>query len=79
MAAPDSLTAPVTGVTHYTIYVQEFTDQIHQNPAWKTKAWGYHPAVPLGGGTPAQKHLGGIIVAKKGTPIQITFQQWPSD
>jgi spore coat protein A, manganese oxidase len=34
---------------------------------------GYHSRFNLGG-TPPQRHLGGIIVAQKGTPIQITFQ-----
>jgi spore coat protein A, manganese oxidase len=38
-----------------------------------TTFWGYHPALPLGGGMQLQKHLGGIIVAQKGVPIQITF------
>ncbi|HEY6912621.1 MAG TPA: multicopper oxidase domain-containing protein, partial [Myxococcales bacterium] len=35
--------------------------------------WGYNPAVALGGGVQPQKHLGGIFVAQKGVPIQITF------
>ncbi len=39
-----------------------------------TTLWGYDPAIPLGGGTQPQKHLGGIIVGQKGQPIQINFQ-----
>ncbi|MGZ3636562.1 MAG: multicopper oxidase family protein, partial [Ktedonobacterales bacterium] len=33
--------------------------------------WGYQPAVALGG-TPPQRPLGGIIVAQRGVPIQLT-------
>jgi spore coat protein A len=73
VAAPDPFAAPVTGVLHYTINIDQFADQI--TPAsvgiGATSLWGYYPAVPLFPGAP--KHLGGIIVAKKGTPIQITF------
>src|SRR5512141_1818177 len=47
--APDACAAPVTGVTHFTVNVGQFTDQIHPtlNP---TTLWGYNPAVALGGG-----------------------------
>ena len=72
VAAPDSFAAPVTGVTHYSITVAQFTDQLHPQLG-PTTLWGYNPIVPLGGGTQPQKHLGGIFVAQKGTPIQITF------
>ncbi len=74
VAAPDLTPAPVTGVTHYTIGISQFTDQIvpassHLGP---TTLWGYQPARKLTGS--AQKHLGGIIVGQKGHPIQITFR-----
>ena len=72
VAAPDGTLAPVTGAKHYTINIQEFTDSI--GGGGTTLLWGYNPTVALGGGPQAQKHLGGIIVADKGTPIQITFQ-----
>jgi spore coat protein A len=75
VAVPDAFPAPVTGVTHYTIDVNQFTDRVHPNlPA--TTFWGYNPAVALGGsgGALPQKHLGGIIVGKKGVPIQLTFR-----
>jgi len=45
-----------------------------------TTLWGYHPRVPLTGvvdpatGKAKQAHLGGFIVAQKGVPVQITFQ-----
>ena len=72
VAAPDLTPAPITGVTHYTIGINEFTDTI--NPALGgTRLWGYDPAVKLGGGVQPQSHLGGIIVAQRNVPIQITF------
>jgi len=74
VAAPDAFAAPVTGVTHYTINIQQFTDELH--PTFgpnSTTLRGFHPAnILVGSATP--KHLGGIIVAQKGVPIQITFQ-----
>ncbi len=73
VAAPDAFAAPVTGVTHYTIDTRQFTDQVHPNLP-RTTFWGYNPVVPLGGGVQPQKHLGGIIVGKKGVPIQLTFR-----
>ncbi len=76
VAAPDAFAAPITGVTHYTFNVNQFSDQIHPKLG-ATALWGYHPANPLGGlvnGLPQpQKHLGGIIVAQKNVPIQLTF------
>jgi spore coat protein A len=72
VAAPDTFLAPVTGATHYSLTIAQFTDQIHPDLG-PTTFWGYHPAVPLGGGIQPQRHLGGIIVAQRGTPIQLTF------
>lgn len=56
------------GVTHYTINIGQFTDQLHPTLG-STTLWGYNPA---SNATP--RHLGGIIVANKGTPVQITFR-----
>ena len=70
VAAPDPFPAPVTKVTHYTININQFQDQITPNLG-PTTFWGYYPANPLFPG--AQKHLGGIIIGHKGVPIQITF------
>lgn len=72
VAAPDAFPAPVTGVTHFSFSIGQFTDQLHPDLG-PTTLWGYNPAVALGGGTQPQKHLGGIIVAQRGTPIQLTF------
>ncbi|MGO9690206.1 MAG: multicopper oxidase family protein [Syntrophobacteraceae bacterium] len=73
VAAPDPFPAPVTRVTHYTINIRQFQDQIVPTSTGlgPTTLWGYYPAVPLFPGP--QKQLGGIIVGKKGVPIQITF------
>jgi FtsP/CotA-like multicopper oxidase with cupredoxin domain len=70
VAASDG--AAITGAVHYSLNITEFTDQLHPvlNP---TTLWGYNPTVALGGGIQPQRHLGGIIVAKKGTPVQLTF------
>ena len=75
VALPDSFKAPVTGVTHYSIGIQQFQDQIVPVTAnlGETTLWGYVPAVGLGGNT-TPTHLGGIIIAKRGNPIQITFR-----
>jgi len=73
VAAPDTALAPVTGVTHYTIAINQFSDQIHPTLG-PTTCWGYHPALPLGNPSQPQTHLGGIIVAQRGVPIQITFR-----
>jgi spore coat protein A len=72
VAAPDAFSAPVTGVTHYTLSIGQFQDTLHPNLG-PTTLWGYNPAVPFGGGVQPQKHLGGIIATQRGTPIQITF------
>ncbi len=74
VALPNAAPAPVTGVTHYLIRAVQFQDQIIPDGFGfgPTTLWGYSPAVGLGGNvTPT--HLGGIMVAQKGRPIQITF------
>jgi spore coat protein A len=71
VAAPDAFKAPVTGATHYSLTIRQFKDQLHPSLG-STTLWGYNPAVALGGGVQDQKHLGGIIVAQSGTPIQLT-------
>ena len=67
VATADLTPAPITGVTHYSLTIGQFTDQLHPNLG-PTTLWGYNPA-----GTQDQRHLGGIIVAQRGKPIQITF------
>ena len=66
------------GVTaqHYTIDVNQYQDKLHPELG-PTTLRGYHSRVNLttpGGSQPPQRHLGGIIVAQRGTPVQITFQ-----
>jgi spore coat protein A len=57
---------------HYTIDINQYTDTLHPDLG-PTILRGYHSRANLGG-TPPQRHLGGIIVAQKGKPVQITFQ-----
>jgi spore coat protein A len=73
VAAPDVVQPGWTNGLHYTLDVQQFQDQILPSSfGFPTTLWGYNPANPLGGGSQPQKHLGGIIVGKKGQAIQIT-------
>jgi spore coat protein A, manganese oxidase len=72
VVASDAFPAPVTGVTHFSLKIAQFTDQLHPHLG-PTTLWGYNPVVPLGGGTQPQKHLGGIFVVQRDTPIQVTF------
>lgn len=51
---------------HYSLDIGQFEDQLHPDLPNPTRLWGYNPV----GAT--QKHLGGIIVARKGAPVQIT-------
>lgn len=73
VAAPDAFPAPVTGALHYTIDINQYQDTLHPSLG-PTTLWGYNPAAALGGGVQPQRHLGGIIVAQKGTPVQLTFR-----
>jgi len=72
VAAPDAFTAPVTGVTHYTMNINQFSDFGVCPTLGSTTLRGYDPAVKLTG--TIQAHLGGIIVGQKGVPIQLTFR-----
>jgi len=61
-------------VDHYTIDINQYFDQLHPSLG-PTKLWGYNPRNALGvAGVPTQKHLGGIIVAQRNKPVQITFR-----
>jgi spore coat protein A len=71
VALPDG-SAPVTGALHYSFNIGQFSDRLH--PALgPTTLWGYSPSVALGGAAYPTAHLGGIIVAQRGVPIQLTF------
>jgi len=71
VAASDGVSA-VTGAAHYSFNIAEFTDRLHPSFG-PTTLWGFNPSLALGGGVQPQKHLGGIIVATKGTPVQLTI------
>ena len=58
---------------HYTVDINQYTDTLHPDLG-PTTLRGYNPAVALGGGNQPQKHLGGIVVAQSGAPIQLTFR-----
>jgi spore coat protein A len=72
VVAPDAFRAPVTRVTHYSLSIRQFKDQLHPDLG-PTTLWGYNPVVPLGGGMQPARHLGGIFVVPRGKPIQVTF------
>jgi spore coat protein A len=57
------------GVTHYTIGIRQFTDQLHPDLPNPTRLWGFGQ-----GAAENFRHLGGIIAVKRGTPVQITFR-----
>lgn len=70
VALPDG-TAGIAGATHYSLKIGEYTDQLH--PALgPTTLWGYSPSAALGEGAYPTRHLGGIIVAQRGQPVQLT-------
>ena len=62
----------VGGALHYGIDIAQYTDTLHPDLGSATTLRGYRPRNTLGGPV-AQRHLGGIIVANKGQPIQVTF------
>lgn len=69
---PGSLTV----ADHYTIDINEFQDRLHPSLP-PTTLWGYNPTLALGvapGAIVTQSHLGGIIIAERNKPIQITFR-----
>jgi spore coat protein A len=72
VAMPDAAAAPVTGALHYSLNIGQFQDLLHPNLGLTT-LWGYSPALGLAEGAYPTRHLGGIIVAQKGVPIQLTF------
>ncbi len=74
MAKADPTPAPVTGVLHYTINIEQFQDDgvLPAGVLGPTTLRGFNPTRLLAGQN--QRHLGGILVAHKGQPIQITFK-----
>ena len=79
-ASDGTRTWGTTVAQHYTIGISQFNDVLHSDfvtpgkPAFisgfaGTKLWGYGQ-----GASNTYKHLGGIIVAQRNVPVQITFQ-----
>ena len=75
VAQPDAIHQPwwQPGVQHYTIDIGQFEDRLHPALPDATRLWGYGQGFS---GADAQwtRHLGGIIVARRGTPVQVTFR-----
>lgn len=67
IAQPDGTGA--YGAQHYTLELSEFRDQIRPGGG-TTRLWGFRDA----SSAQARKHLGGIIVAERGKPVQVTFR-----
>ena len=69
IARPDSVNPGwwQPNVTHYTIETGQYEDQLHPDLPNPTRLLGYGQ----GGNF---KHLGGIIAATRGDPVQITFR-----
>lgn len=62
---------------HYTIDIRQYTDQLHADAGGPTTLWGFHSLKNLGDTATVkvpQRHLGGIIVADRNKPVQITFR-----
>lgn len=62
------------GATHYTINIKQFPDTLYPTGFGPTTLWGFVPQKYLVAGPANGAHLGGIIVADKGMPVQITFK-----
>src|SRR5215475_5744696 len=71
VAAPDLTPAPVTGVMHYTININQFQDAGICPTLGPTTLRGFNPTRLLAGQN--NRHLGGILLGQKSVPIQITF------
>jgi spore coat protein A, manganese oxidase len=69
VAAPDTTPQPwwQPGVTHYTMDIGQFEDQLHPDLPNPTRLWGF-------GQNGNFKHLAGVIATKRGAPVQITFR-----
>ena len=67
VAASDGVT--YSGATHYSITLEQFEDQLHPSLPNPTRLWGYRASNTAAG---TNRHLGSIIVASRGTPVQIT-------
>ena len=72
VAAPDGIRLHgATLAVHYSLTLEQYADQLHPTLG-PTSLWGYHPDTPVLGGRQPNRHLGGIIVAWKDLPVQLT-------
>lgn len=55
--------------THYSLRLEQFEDQLHPGLANATRLWGYRASNVAAG---ANRHLGGVFLAQRGMPVQIT-------
>src|ERR1051325_3653767 len=55
------------GTTLFQITAGEFEDQLHPDLG-PTKLWGYWDSA-----NPVARHLGGMIISRKGSPVRIRF------
>lgn len=60
------------GVDYYRITMRQFTQQLHPALGGPTTLWGYVDVTDPKA-TPVAKHLGAVIVAKRGTPVRINY------
>ena len=71
VAVSDGMSA-VTRAAHYSLNIAEFGDRLHP-VLGPTTLWGFSPSRALGEGAYPKRHLGGIIVARRGAATQLTI------
>jgi spore coat protein A len=75
---------PAYNVDYYKFQIAPYKQQLHSDLPGPARFYGYQDITPtsLGrpGRTPDAKYLGGVIIAKSGTPVQLTFvNKLPND
>jgi spore coat protein A, manganese oxidase len=58
----------IPGATFYQVTIGEYSDQLHPEFANPTKLFGYFDTT-----NPVKRHLGGVILARRGTPVRVRF------
>jgi spore coat protein A len=62
---------PAYKVDYYKFQIAPYKQQLHEDLPGKARFYGYQDIT--GGKAPDAKYLGGVIIAKKDNPVQITF------